>query len=489
MNTLSIQRREKDGQKANRVAPAAPASGKMRAAELPIQTRIARFIIWLVLIIVATQALLFGSLLPIQQAGVFPVIVIGDYHIRLEEIVIIFGICLYLMLLIANALSQRAIYIGRNYQSFLFVWVLIGLAQASLRGFLANQPENMLETRMLIIPLLYFFLASSCMRYEWLPTFSKRISILLLFPVILLCWDSIMPIGDLFDRAYGSIGWVYGGWGMGMMALIIFFLCLIVSGALFRARIRSATNLLIMFIIVGLVIRISKPGWANMLAVFFFMTILVLTMKKGAISAETYRKRVGRWVVLILGSCSLLLFMFFFYRGEYPERAEGYLSDVEARVVRYDAGRDFTGGRLDLFIEGLNRFKQAPVFGRGNGFWYEYWQEGNFSQRVPDHFTILSFLIRGGIFTTLPILLLALWYIRRGLWICQEIPDSSVRPFVVACYLYNLVIFFYSLFANPQNVLEVSLLFWLSISVVICAGKRIDENMRLDNRRIAAFIR
>ena len=421
----------------------------------------------------AIQAFLFGNLLQIQQAGVFPIVVIGDYHIRLEEIAIIVGLCICLALLLARASIRHSVLVTYKYPSLLFLWLLVGLTQAALRGFLAHQPENMLETRMLVIPLFFYFIASIGIRYEWLPTLSKGISKLLLFPVLLLSWDSIMPVGDALGRAYGSIGWVYGGWGMGMMALIIYFLCLIVSDTLFQKRIRTMPLILIMFIVAGLIVRISKPGWANMVAVFLFGTFLVVTMRNRAIAAKTYYQRIRRWTALVLAGGSIIILAFSLFRGIYPERTENYLYDVEARTMRYDAGADFTGGRLDLFIAGLNKFTEAPIFGIGNGFWYEHWQGGYFSLRVPDHFGVLSVLIRGGVFAALPIFLLVIWYIKKGFRVCRMTNNPKVQPFVIASYLYTLVIFFYSLFANPQSVLEVSLLFWLSISVVLCAGRQL----------------
>jgi hypothetical protein len=455
-----------------------------KARKLPQHIKMSRLIIWLVLVIMAIQAFLFGNLLQIQQAGVFPVVDIGDYHIRLEEIVLIVGLGICLILIIARVSSRHAISLTHNYQSFLFIWMLVGLAQAALRGYLAHQPENMLETRMLVIPLFFYFMAYTCISYEWLPIFSKRISKLLLFPVLLLSWDSIMPIGESLDRTYSSLGWVYGGWGMGMMTLIIYFLCLIVSDTLFHKRIRNAPLILIMFIIAGLIVRISKPGWANMVAVFLFVTVLVLAMRNKAVAARVYHRRIRRWTVMVLAGSSLVLLVMFFYRGIFPERTENYFYEVESRTLRYDAGLDFTGGRLELFVRGLEKFAEAPIIGIGNGFWYEYWQGGNFSQRVPDHFGVLSVLIRGGVFSALPILLLVIWYLRRGFRVCRMTNDPSVQPFVIASYLYTLVIFFYSLFANPQNVLEASLLFWLSISVVLCAGREMDDGIRSGNKRM-----
>jgi O-antigen ligase len=177
-----------------------------------------------------------------------------------------------------------------------------------------------------------------------------------------------------------------------------------------------------------------------------------------------------------------MIITIFIIRGIFPDRMEKYLLDVESRTLRYDAGMDFTGGRLDLFIAGMDKFAEAPIFGIGTGFWYEYWKNGNYTQRVPDHFGALSVLIRGGLFTTLPIVLLILWYIPKGFLLCRKTRDPSVQPFVIASYLYTLVIFFYSLFGNPQNVLEASLLFWLSISVVMCVGRQIDDGRCSENK-------
>jgi hypothetical protein len=85
---------------------------------------------------------------------------------------------------------------------------------------------------------------------------------------------------------------------------------------------------------------------------------------------------------------------------------------------------------------------------------------------IPDHFAILWFLVRGGLFTFVPILLLVIWHVRRGFGVARYAATYPGGYLVFACFVFTLVIIFFSFFGVPQSFLEAMILFWLSVAVV-----------------------
>jgi hypothetical protein len=439
-------------------------------------------LILLVPVLTAVQSLLFGNMIASQQAGTFPIIPLAGFRIRIEEIVIILAATLRLTGVVLRGLARPASPPHKpsrptvSVVSVLFCWMLVGIAQAGLRGFRANNPDNLMETRLLLIPILYFVLTMSWIRRARLTALARDLYRFLIPLAFILILSSFLPIKDLMNGFMNQIGLVYGGLANTQESIIEFFLCLVLARTLLFSKSRQADLVLILFVVVGLSFRISKPAWANLLAVFVFMLLLVAGLR-GTIQFHRLRSLAQRrWWRIVLTGVSLLILLVIVVGLAMPDALARFTAAATARITRPDIGGDVSGGRLELIRAGWDKFTQAPLLGSGTGMWYEVWYQGIFMYNAPDHFSILWFLTRGGLFTFLPIMILTLWYIRKGYYVCRRVEKPNLRFFVVACYIYSLVIFFYSLFGVPQTLFEPQVFFWLSVAVVLNAVRHPENN-------------
>ena len=418
----------------------------------------------------AIQAIVYGGLVPSQQAGTFPIIVLGGFRIRFEDILIIAGFSIWFFTLFINNLAKggtRRSPRSRNGVTpilLLTVWAGLGLVQAAIRGIRAGNVNSLLDTRAVALPLLYFVLATF-----WVPTISPallaRVLRSTLFPlVVVLTLSNFLPIGEEISLLVAKIGGVYGSNATALDPMVVFFYCLVWTSLLFAKRLRLRYVLLALFVMAGMVAKISKPNWVYALEVPLFVLIVIGLGRPFSQKRSVVRPR---WLLSALIVLVVLISAAAFMRYFLPETLDSYMVSAKDRITRPDAGGDISGGRFGQMSAGLDKLKEAPLFGVGLGVWAQDYAFGTLPNDVPDHFFPLWVSIRGGFFTFVPVLILIIWYIRRGFRACKLALNSERQGFVTACFVYTLTMIVYSLYGVPQNLFEAQILFWLSVAVVL----------------------
>jgi hypothetical protein len=254
--------------------------------------------------------------------------------------------------------------------------------------------------------------------------------------------------------------------------MVVFFYCLVWTGLLFAKRLPFRNVLLALFIMAGMVAKISKPNW------IFALEVPLLVLVVAGNKRFFFQKRSvvrPRWLLSILIILIVLVSTVAFMRSFLPETLDSYVMSARDRITRPDAGGDISGGRFEQMSAGLEKIKEAPVFGIGLGVWAQNYAFGALPNDVPDHFFPLWVTIRGGVFTFIPVMFLIFWYIRRGFRASKLILDSRRQSFVTACFVYTITMIIYSLYGVPQNLFEAQILFWLSVAVVLKAARHFEN--------------
>lgn len=441
-----------------------------------------RSIVWLIPSFMAIQALIYGGLVPSQQAGLFPIISLGQYRVRIEEILIIagFGIWLFTLLM---ARSSRGLFRhepgnreGAWPVMIMVVWAGIGLAQAAIRGVRNGNVNSLLDTRTLFVPLLYFIMAlfwSPVIRLTSLAGVLRRA----LFPlVVVLTLSNFLPIGEEISKILDKIGGVYGGYATPLESIVVFFYCLVWSRISFAERINIFDVILVLFVTAGLVAKISKPNWVYTLEVPLFV---LLVAGKRRLSQHKRSSARTRWLLTAVVVVVLMISAVTLIRYFLPQTLDTFIISASDRITRPDASGDISGGRFELMSIGIDKLSEAPVFGIGLGDWSRNYFSGTLLNEIPDHFLPLWISIRGGLFTFIPVLGLIIWFIWKGSRVCKRVLDSELRVFITSCYVYSLTMIIYSLYGVPQNLFEPQILLWLSVAVVLCAAKNIEKKSLL----------
>lgn len=439
-----------------------------------------RNLVWFIPAFMAIQALVYGGLVPSQQAGTFPIIVLGGFKIRFEDILIIAGSALWLVTLIMNNLAQGETQRGPSTRNrvkpiwILAIWAGLGLVQAAIRGVRAGNVNSLLDTRAVALPLLYFALATF-----WIPTISLtflgRVLRATLFPlVVVLTLSNFLPIAEEISLLLTKIDGIYGSNATALDPMVVFFYCLVWTSILFAKRLRFRNVLLALFVTAGMVAKISKPNWVYALEV----PILVLLVA-GHKGLFTHKRSIvrPRWLMSVIIVLVVLISAVAFLRYFLPETLDSYMMSAKDRITRPDARGDISGGRFDQMSAGLIKLKEAPIFGIGLGVWAQDYAFGTLPNDVPDHFFPLWVTIRGGFFTFIPVLILIFWYIRKGFRTCQQDLNSERQAFVTACFVYTLTMIVYSLYGVPQNIFEAQILFWLSVAVVLNTARHLENRV------------
>ncbi len=444
-----------------------------------------RNLVWFIPAFMAIQALIYGGLVPSQQAGTFPIIGLGQYKVRLEEIIIIAGFSIWLFTL-SMARSSRGpaqqVLITRHSVSpamILAIWAGVGLVQAAIRGIRAGNVNGLLDARILAVPLLYFVLAMF-----WAPVIRlTSLAIVLgniLFPlVVVLTLSSFLPIGEEIAKVLEHVNGVYGGYAIPLESAVVFFYCLVWARISFAERINLLDVLLVLFVTAGLVAKISKPSWVYTLEVPLF--VLVVSSKR---RLSVHKRSMGRtrWLLTALIVIVFLVSAVTLLRYFLPATIDTYMTSAVDRITRPDAGGDISGGRFEQMRTGFDKLSEAPIFGMGLGDWSQDYSSSTLFNEIPDHFLPLWVSIRAGIFTFIPVLGLIIWFIKRGYRVCKSVLNSDLRVFVTACFVYSLTIITYSLYGVPQNLFEPQILFWLSVAVVLSTVKNIEIRPFLNRR-------
>ena len=428
----------------------------------------------LVPIAVAGQALVFGWLVPSQQAGIFPVLPIAGFRVRIDELLVMIGfvgwICVKGLRMLGVGAERGGGALARSSRSgrVLGIVAIAGLGQAAVRGFAGGNVENLQEARVLIIPLLFFAVARDEMR--WLPQerLQKVLYRALLPASTLLLLSQVDGIRRIVERGVANFGGIYGGLSVSVEPLVIFFLCMCWAQWFFGKRRRTGSLILVGTMTVALLARVSKTAW-------FEVSVMLLTMVALSIKRRPDR-HFSLWgrLTRLLGAYALLSVLLLLavvtYRWGFPDRWEDQLAVAHQRVTRPDADGDVSGGRLEMMRAGWEKAPDALWFGRGLGMWYEFWLNGGYVNTWPDHFSPLWLLIRAGLLTTLAVGLLLGRYLRAGLRALRRTREPDHFAFVAACLTYTVVVIAYSLIGVPQTLFEPQIFFWLAVAVVISSA-------------------
>lgn len=427
-------------------------------------------LVWVIPVITAIQAVIYGGLVASQQAGTFPIIPLAGFRIRIEEILILAGFATWLVSVVVVLSDPHA----RRSQGrvrltplrLLGLLALIGVSQGVVRGLIAHNEQVLLEVRLLIIPFLYFVLAwvwIKGMPLTWLANaLYKSLSLL----TVMLILGLFLPLGQLQNWLLGIMGSVYGGFSTAVQPLVVFFYALLLARILLEKKVTVFQVLLLLFIMGGLFFKVGKTNWAHLAEV---PVITLLAIQKTPRLPQLRSIAIKRWLIIGLIAVIIGIVVLSLLVLVRADTLNDWIARSTDRITRPDLRGDITGGRLDMIIAGWHKFLQAPLFGSGLGYWYEYWYRGHFFYFAADHFSPIWIVTRTGLLAFIPITVLVLWYILKGFQVCRQPLATPIRVFVVACFSYTITLLTYSLYGVPQNLFEPQIFFWLGVAVVLTA--------------------
>lgn len=437
---------------------------------LPVKT-----IVYLIPLLVAAQATIFGSLGFSQIAGTFPIITIGQFRIRVEELIILLFFFAFLLGL-STIPKYRSNYHnnGKSKIGWALALYIFGMAQASIQGFLKNSPHNLTDTRLFFIPLLYFFFALYSIRFIRLAHLSNFVLYSLLPMALLLQLSVFISVENEMNKVAHIFGGVYGGFSPPLALLIMSCLSIVFLRFIYSRKNRLIYFLLSVFLVAGLLSRIYKPGWVGVASIFIISAfVLVHNNKKMRIHHFSRNRIISAYIVLLF-----VIFLFMLYAQVYkPNLIADYKQEAINRIMRHDAGGDFTGNRLKMLEGAIIEIKRAPIIGLGTGWWYEFRVQDGEIRNIPDHLILSWVVTRGGMITLIPLIILIYWYIKKGFMNCQNMKNGDLKPFVVACYVSTLMMLIYSLLGDYYSFFEQQIFFWLFVAVVLVAPSHPDNIM------------
>lgn len=435
-----------------------------------------RSMVWLIPVVMGAQALVYGGIVPSQVAGRFPIVRLATFNIRLEEPLIIGGVALWLLSLLPSLFATRPVF--RLTPIFLLcVWAAMGLAQAAMHGMRSNNTDHLMEARALAVPLLYFVVARYWMSRVRLTFLARVVRAALLPAVVVLTLGILTPISGLLEAGLALVGGIYGGNATALEPIVVFILCLLWAQVGSRRRPSARAVALLLFVMAGMIVKLGKTNWVYVLEVPILFYAIYGRNRLGPRRGIARRRLLwisGLGIVLLVGGIGWL-------RTVHPGTLESFLMRSKDRITRPDADGDWSGGRFAMNREGLRKLQEEPITGIGLGVWYELYWHGVAIMKMPDHFAPLWFGIRGGLFTLLPIAILALWYLRQGYRACRRVVNRELQGFVTACYMYTVAMMAYSLYGVPQNLFEPMILFWMSVAVVLSSQYHFENNMGSQN--------
>lgn len=441
-----------------------------------------RTLVYLIPLLVAVQATIFGSLGLSQLTGTFPIITIGQFSLRIEELLILlFFLVFSLGLSFIPKLRMRSLKKGRARIGWALALLIFGMAQASIQGFIKKSPHNLTDTRLFFIPLLYFVFALYGMRSIRLGHLSNFV-LFSLVPVALLLQVSLFtPIENDINNVAHLFGGVYGSFSPALVMLILSCLSMVLIRFIYSMKNRVAYLLLTLFLIVGLLIRIYKPGWVGTVAILVFSALILVRDDERNHNRHLSGKRLTTAYLFLLMAIFLCVLYVQVYK---PQVIADYKEDVVNRIMRYDAGGDYSGNRFKMIEGAVAEITKSPLIGSGTGWWYEYKYQDGEIRNIPDHLIVTWILTRGGIITLVPLIILICWYIRTGFRNCLEVKNPRLKPFVIACYISTLQMLIYSLFGDYYSFFEQQIFFWLFVAVVLVAPTHPDNVMFSNEKHI-----
>lgn len=433
-----------------------------------------RPLVWFVPVFMVLQAIVYGGLVPSQQAGTFPIIPLAGFRIRIEEVLILAG---FVGWLVTWCLAQAThLWAGRPLAArvrptlvgLLVVWTALGLAQAAVRGILAGNYNSLLDTRIVAIPLLYFTLVLFWIHRVRLAALEQTLYRVLVALMVVATLSIFLPVTEVMTQLLQSIGGIYGGYATPVETLVVFGYCLVWARLLTAPRFNGQMALLLLFVMAGLAARLGKTNWVYLVEV---PALMLLTTSYRRVLAGWRGAVRKRWVVVLALAVAGLLVALAVLVLFQPALLDQFVERSLVRILRPDAGGDISGGRFKIMADGWRKLWEAPVFGSGFGFWYAHMFRGQLLYMVPDHFSPLWLSTRAGLFTFGPALMLCVWYLWAGLRALGRVGNPSLKPLVLACYVFSVTMLVYSLYGVPQNLLEPQIFFWLSVGVVLKAAR------------------
>lgn len=438
-------------------------------------------LVWVIPVITALQALIYGGLVPSQQAGTFPIIPLSSFRIRIEEMLILVGFAVWLVsavIALSNPHARPSQGRLRLTPLLLFgLFALIGLSQGAVRGLMAQNEQVLLEVRLLAVPFLYFILA-----WDWIKgialTFLANVLYKSLLPLtVLLILGLYLPLPQLQTQLLGSVRGAYGGFSTAVEPLVVFFYALLLARILLEKKVTVFQVLLLLFIMAGLFFKVGKTNWVHLAEV---PVISLLAIQKTPRLPQLRSVAMKRWFIIGIIGVSLAVVAVSLLVLVSGDTLNDWIARSMDRIFRPDFGGDVSGGRIDMIIAGWHKFLQAPLEGGGFGYWYEYWYRGYFFGLVPDHFAPVWVVTRAGLLAFVPLAVLVLWYLFKGFQVCRQPLATPIRALVVACFAYTITLLTYSFYGVPQNLFEPQVFFWLGVAVVLTAVRH-PENMALLN--------
>jgi hypothetical protein len=281
------------------------------------------------------------------------------------------------------------------------------------------------------------------------------------------------PIDDVLNSVSLALGGVYGGFSPSLVLLILSCLALLLMRFIYSGKARFLFFLILIFLTAGLFARIYKPGWVGALSVFMISAVVIILGNEGSQFSRWVQKRTIKAYVLLLAAVVISILYFQAYK---PSLVTDYRTEAIDRIMRYDAGGDISGNRFKMIEEALGQAKKSPIYGLGTGWWYEHKYEDGEIYNVPDHLVLTWVLTRGGLMTLVPLVILAIWYIRTGFRNCRDVKNAITKPFVIACYVSTLQMLVYSMFGDYFSFFEQQIFFWLFVAVVLVAPTHPDCN-------------
>ena len=217
----------------------------------------------------------------------------------------------------------------------------------------------------------------------------------------------------------------------------------------------------------AVVMNFNKQNIVNYLFTIGITIILFYMYNKKNKFYEISKNKIKIYFITLT---FLLINIFVIYR--FNESTGGYIQNtiIENMLKKRVEGLkvyqgDITGGRLDMWSKSIEVWLEKPLFGHGMGkviYFYSFgWNKKNELHNYP-----LQLLQNVGLIGTLFLLINLFLWIRISNKKIKKIKNNHTKIGLTALMVYIFVTLFNGLFAHSLASPPLSILFWISISIL-----------------------
>lgn len=405
------------------------------------------------------------------ENAAFPIVIIGQYHIRITEILFWILFLVYEIKIIASSLINResncnkrkrriiAQLLGSENKGWVVAFLLIIMMTVSLiRGIINNNPLISLDLRglsyCLIIPLIMN---------------ATRSLLELVRQVTKIYWVlTILAVINFISIISGTKNSLFQSNNLALI-LILYLACLSIAYLLISRQKPIMHIIIFIFAITTSLISLAKISILGVTLIILMSSIYAIFHNR--------RKRIR---LLLIYAILTMTITFIYLSGgldilarnsSFYGQDSNFIDYYENRIKRANIG-DISGGRLDIWRFLISEGKNNLLFGSGIGVKREivdYFLKQN-RNYIGEHNIVIYIFLRWGIFGVAIIIYICQRMIR--LWIKSiRMATSSANKMLLLSHLLFIIVF---LTINMVGLyftnFETAICFWFSIAVSLLAS-------------------